>query len=108
KAQGSNRQTMKYAGFFSTLSEHKRTPIALVAAALVAAAPLGPAGAAAQSADDPSALVVAQGDNNQASDGTSSLGQTTGLLPRENLVLDSAIQVDLDKDTARLPLYKGT
>src|SRR5712692_9445556 len=36
------------------------------------------------------------------------LGQRSGLLPRENLVLESALQVDLTHDTVRLPLYKGT
>jgi hypothetical protein len=36
------------------------------------------------------------------------LGQLSGLLPRENLVLESAIQVDLTAETVRLPLYKGT
>src|ERR1700732_586741 len=36
------------------------------------------------------------------------LGQRSGLLPRENLVLESALQVDLTHETARLPLYKGT
>ncbi len=36
------------------------------------------------------------------------LGQLSGLLPRENLVLESALQVDLTKETVRLPLYKGT
>lgn len=36
------------------------------------------------------------------------LGQLTGLLPRQNLTVESAIQVDLDKETVRLPLYKGT
>ena len=38
----------------------------------------------------------------------SGLGQTTGLLPREKLTVESAIQVDLSKQTVRLPLYKGT
>src|SRR5258708_30658822 len=38
----------------------------------------------------------------------SGLGQLSGLLPRENLVLESALQVDLSKETVRLPLYKGT
>src|SRR6267143_5217559 len=38
----------------------------------------------------------------------SGLGQSRGLLPRENLVLESALQVDLTHDTVRLPLYKGT
>jgi len=36
------------------------------------------------------------------------LGQLSGLLPREKLVLESTLQVDLTKDTVRLPLYKGT
>src|SRR6266852_5850608 len=36
------------------------------------------------------------------------LGQLTGLLPRDNLVLESALQVDLNAETVRLPLYKGT
>src|SRR6202140_3003522 len=36
------------------------------------------------------------------------LGQRSGLLPRENLVLESALQVDLTHETVRLPLYKGT
>jgi hypothetical protein len=36
------------------------------------------------------------------------LGQLSGLLPRDNLVLESTLQVDLTADTVRLPLYKGT
>jgi hypothetical protein len=35
------------------------------------------------------------------------LGQLSGLLPRENLTTESAIQVDLTHETVRLPLYKG-
>ena len=35
------------------------------------------------------------------------LGPTTGLLPRDHLTLENAIQVDLSKETVRLPLYKG-
>jgi hypothetical protein len=35
------------------------------------------------------------------------LGQLSGLLPRDHLTEESAIQVDLSKETARLPLYKG-
>ena len=35
------------------------------------------------------------------------LGRTSGILPRDNLTLDNAIQVDLSKETARLPLYRG-
>jgi hypothetical protein len=36
------------------------------------------------------------------------LGQTSGLLPRGHLTLESAIQVDLTHETVRLPLYPGT
>ena len=35
------------------------------------------------------------------------LGQSTGLLPRDHLTLESAINVNLDKETVRLPLYRG-
>jgi hypothetical protein len=35
------------------------------------------------------------------------LGQLSGLLPRDHLTTESAIQVDLDKETVRLPLYPG-
>jgi hypothetical protein len=35
------------------------------------------------------------------------LGQLSGQLPREKLTLESAIQVDLSKQTVRLPIYKG-
>jgi hypothetical protein len=35
------------------------------------------------------------------------LGQLSGLLPRDHLTEESAIQVNLSKETVRLPLYKG-
>src|ERR1700730_6248537 len=35
------------------------------------------------------------------------LGQLSGLLPRDHLTEESAIQVDLSHETVRLPLYKG-
>ena len=37
-----------------------------------------------------------------------SLGQISGLLPRTHLTEESAIQVNLSKETVRLPLYPGT
>jgi hypothetical protein len=43
----------------------------------------------------------------KADDGSKGLGQTTGLLPRDQLTMSSVIQVDLDKESVRLPLYKG-
>jgi hypothetical protein len=36
------------------------------------------------------------------------LGQSSGLLPRDHLTTESAIQVNLSKETVRLPLYPGT
>ena len=38
---------------------------------------------------------------------TAGLGQGTGLLPSEKLTVESALQVDLDKEAVRLPLYPG-
>src|SRR5580765_6918946 len=35
------------------------------------------------------------------------LGPLTGLLPRDHLTEESAIQVDLSKESVRLPLYRG-
>src|SRR5438309_2518698 len=47
-----------------------------------------------------------------ASDGgpgaAAGLGQLSGLLPQKNLVLESALQVDLTRETVRLTIYKGT
>jgi hypothetical protein len=37
----------------------------------------------------------------------SGLGQPSGLLPRNHLTEESAIQVDLTHETVRMPLYKG-
>ena len=39
---------------------------------------------------------------------TTGLGQLNGLLPRNKLTLESALQVNLSNDTARLPIYPGT
>ncbi len=56
-------------------------------------------------------LATSAGSPSPAAAGTTAppgdLGQRSGLLPRENLVLKSAINVDLTKNTVRLPLYKG-
>ncbi len=43
-------------------------------------------------------------------DGTASakgLGPISGLLPRDHLTVENAIQVDLTRESVRLPLYKG-
>ena len=49
------------------------------------------------------------GGSNNASAAVSrpELGQQSGLLPRDHLTEESAIQVNLSKESVRLPLYKG-
>src|SRR6476660_2023847 len=49
----------------------------------------------------------ALGGSQGGSKSASGLGPVTGLLPRDHLTEESAIQVDLSKETVRLPLYKG-
>jgi len=46
--------------------------------------------------------------SNAAPSKAGGLGQATGLLPRDHLTVESAIQVNLSKETVRLPLYPGT
>jgi hypothetical protein len=67
----------------------------LVAAAVAIAVSAVTATQALGGSDDPPA---APGD----------LGQLGGLLGRDHLTMTSIIQVDLSKQTVRLPLYKGT
>ncbi len=43
----------------------------------------------------------------QTQDAGGGLGQRTGILSRDRLTLKSALQVNLSKETVRLPLYKG-
>jgi hypothetical protein len=71
----------------------KRRLLALPVLAIVAAAAVIGSQAFAGSKSDPAS---AKG-----------LGPLTGLLPRDHLTEESAIQVDLSKETVRLPLYKG-
>src|SRR5260370_32789123 len=81
----------------------KRGLIAVLGAALGAALSLGfvwGGGTAASAA--PAAL---GGETPGAADG---LGQLSGLLPRNKLTTESALQVDLTNETVRLPLYPGT
>jgi hypothetical protein len=40
-------------------------------------------------------------------DASAGLGQLSGLLPSKKLTVESALQVDLDKESVRLPLYPG-
>jgi hypothetical protein len=81
----------------------KRGPIAVLAA-LAAGASLGLAGwAGAASAAPAAPAAPADGVPGEAN----GLGQLSGLLPRDQLTLESAIQVNLSNETVRLPLYPG-
>jgi hypothetical protein len=71
----------------------RRWPLAAAAAVAVAVSAVGAAAAFA----GPNTAPATAG----------SLGPTTGLLPRDHLTLENAIQVDLSKETVRLPLYQG-
>lgn len=79
----------------------KRGPIAmlgvLIAASLAVAGYAGTSASAAPAAP-------ARADQPPESNG---LGQLSGLLPRDHLTLQSAIQVNLSNETVRLPLYPG-
>src|SRR5262245_29848156 len=65
---------------------------ALALAGIAAAAPMG------------SEALAGWKDGTDSSKG---LGPITGLLPRAHLTVESALQVDLSKESVRLPLYKG-
>jgi len=79
----------------------KRGPIAVLG--VVVAASLAVAGYAGTSASAAPAA-PARASQPPEADG---LGQLSGLLPRNHLTEESAIQVDLTHETARLPLYPG-
>jgi hypothetical protein len=52
--------------------------------------------------------VVASGGASAAPAASGGLGQASGLLPRTHLTEQSALNVNLSKETVRLPLYPGT
>src|SRR5262245_66647215 len=79
---------------FHWVRARKRVLVPLLAAAIPLAA-VGLGGIAAAS------------DGNSGPGSASGLGQLTGLLPRDHLTVESAIQVDLSKESVRLPLYRG-
>ena len=75
---------------------HKRVVAPVLVAALALTA-VGVGGIAAASGDD----------GGRGTSGPGSLGQRSGLLARDQLTVESALQVDLSKESVRLPLYKG-
>ena len=89
---------------FRRVPARKRGLIAVVAAAVAAGASLGLGGCGGAAAAAPLAP-GARAD--QVPGEATGLGQLTGLLPRDHLTLESAIQVDLSNETVRLPLYPG-
>src|ERR1700733_2492920 len=90
---------------FRSVPAIKRGSIAVLAAAVAAAVSLAVAGCAGSAA---SAAPGAQAPRVQGTGFATGLGQLSGLLPRDHLTEESAIQVDLSNETVRLPLYPGT
>jgi hypothetical protein len=90
---------------FRSVPAIKRGSIAVLAAAVAAAVSLAVAGCAGSAA---SAAPVAPAARVQGTGSATGLGQLSGLLPRDHLTEESAIQVDLSNETVRLPLYPGT
>src|SRR5260370_31637984 len=79
---------------FRSIHAHKRGLIALIAVLLVTTLVALVPGLTGHGVRSASAKV-------------GGLGQLSGLLPRDHLTEESAIQVDLSTETVRLPLYKG-
>jgi len=86
------------------MSARKRGPIAMLG--VVVAASLAVVGYAGASASAAPAAHVARADTVPGA--AEGLGQLSGLLPRDHLTEESALQVDLTHETVRLPLYPGT
>ena len=80
----------------------KRARISVAAAAVAAIGVAVPVSVLSQGTSSAAAARPA------ASSAASGLGQSAGLLPRNKLTEESALQVDLSKETVRLPLYPGT
>src|SRR6266849_7712199 len=80
----------------------KRVPISIAAAVVAAIGVAVPVSVLSQ--QGATAAAVARPAASRAASG---LGQLSGLLPRNKLTLESAIQVNLSNETVRLPLYPG-
>src|SRR5438132_13857506 len=83
---------------FRAIRANKRVLLALIAVLLVATLVAVVPGIIGHGVRSASAVTKDQ---------PGGLGQLTGLLPRDHLTEESAIQVDLSNETVRLPLYKG-
>jgi hypothetical protein len=80
----------------------RRKPIMLTAAFTAAIGIAVPAGVLSQQAATSAAVT-----SPAASGAAGGLGQLSGLLPRNKLTLESALHVNLNNETVRLPLYPG-
>jgi hypothetical protein len=89
---------------FGSARAQKRPLIALIAT-LATALLLGASGLAALASAATKHHAKHNKSHLRAADG---LGQSSGLLPRNKLTLESAIQVNFNNDTVRLPIYPGT
>ena len=87
---------------FRRVPARRRRLFAVLAVAVAASTSLAIAAGAGAAA---SAAPAARAD--QGPGEATGLGQLTGLLPASHLTLESAIQVNLSNETARLPLYPG-
>ena len=83
---------------FRAIRANKRVLLALIIALLVTTLVAVVPGIAGHGVRSASAVTKDQ---------PGGLGQMSGLLPRDHLTEESAIQVDLSNETVRLPLYKG-
>ncbi len=83
---------------FRSARANKRVMIALIAVILVATLVALVPGIIGHGVRSASAVTKDQ---------PGGLGQLSGLLPRDHLTEESAIQVNLSNETVRLPLYKG-
>src|SRR5246500_2904341 len=90
---------------FRLMPARRRGPITVLGA-LAAAGSLAIAGYAGTSASAAPAAPAARA--HHVPPEANGLGQLRGLLPRNHLTLESAIQVNLSNETVRLPLYPGT
>ena len=89
---------------FTSISARRRAAIAAtaaLAATLLAIQLVGPASAATKHRNRHGGPVASRRGSARG------LGQLSGLLPRNKLTLESAIQVNLSNETVRLPLYPG-
>ncbi|MBV9799807.1 MAG: hypothetical protein JO039_17300 [Solirubrobacterales bacterium] len=89
---------------FTSISARRRAAIAVtaaLAATLLAIQLVGPASAATKHRNRHGGPVASRRGSARG------LGQLSGLLPRNKLTLESAIQVNLSNETVRLPLYPG-